>query len=339
MSFSAFAQKQIPLSDIREFQAKVIYKTFSPWSDELDYKSNGPISSYVSAVVKQLEHISQNKSDDKKSGLEALRGKREYLFKRLSYLANFHCMLSPLPLAYSCIKIMNEILSDMKPFCAHVQLLAPWVEKLDANPCAAGGELVSSLLYQSQDMEQIRLQMFLTRLSELPEKSKVDLWQVYKAVFPKGKAQDFLAALNFFYSAAHNNIGFVDDFYFYYLQRSLNEGRSGSFVFEEYMNLKRKKSGFKRLTRGHQLYIGEVSLANWNRHNFMSAFLACYYRAKGQTVAEMIPVILGSVYESKDFVSHLEEGTSWSQSRRAFERDVRRYVESAKWGFRFCQMD
>jgi hypothetical protein len=73
----------------------------------------------------------------------------------------------------------------------------------------------------------------------------------------------------------------------------------------------------------------------WNRHNFMAAFLGCRENAQLDQVTYMI-LNVGSAYETKDFISHIQEGLSFKVSAENFKIDTLRYLEGAQVGWQIC---
>lgn len=85
-----------------------------------------------------------------------------------------------------------------------------------------------------------------------------------------------------------------------------------------------------------KITIGKHDVQHWNRHNFMAAFLGCYFSDHNPIYVQNFISLVGVGYEAKDFTTHLKEKMSIKDAKENFQTDTQRYRESVSVGLRLC---
>ena len=115
-------------------------------------------------------------------------------------------------------------------------------------------------------------------------------------------------------------------------------------AYAQYFNFMNRKDQIyqilsEAIAKKLKIKMGNVIVNQWNRHNYMAAFLACEYHQRGLgKLAHLIPDALGIVYESNDFISHLKDGVSFKNSVQNFKEDTARYREGSAFGEKYCSV-
>lgn len=249
----------------------------------------------------------------------------------------------------SCQLSLHQFLADLDPHCVSVQVPNS-SNSYDPFPCMAGDYLIARSLVTEASWKTFLLTMrkFLDAYrahlaSPASAKTGIDLFQLYRNGRPDTPElrEEFLAALNFFYSSFHSASsyirGFHDHIWAYVLFQSGSPKTAVAYfvasrlLVDEFRMLD-DRAGKKKIA----LRMEQVPMKGKIRHDYMAAYLACHYRDESKLFSERLPVLMGFAYESFDFKSHLKEKVGLKVSARAFKIDTDRYRTGVKWGHRFC---
>ncbi len=308
---------QVSFQEIIDYQGKVISEALQKIEEEFQLDKSQTGQARVENLLNEI-----SRSPNKLKILKKFERKRERKFKIAQSLGSSVCLLAPFQFL-KCLKIVNQVLNDLDIFCAQKVLPNPINGRAENFPCAAGGDLTN----RNFDLETAKI--FVEGLKN-NSANTIDLAQEFE-----GQPKELLALLNFLYSSGSLELGFIDDFGYYDLKEGILNSETGEQIFDRFIQSKILKYRFQKVKK--DLSVGEMSLKGKNRHDFMSAFLACHYGPKyGKRMAKLIPTIMGTLYESLDYISHRRKGISRKDSVRNFKKDTKRYRESAEWGYRFC---
>ncbi len=278
---------------------------------------------------------------------DRLRGIQRSKFKLPAIIAKAACLATPPLKILQCRRNVDAIIKELDPFCA-TQNSNNYFGVKDPNPCMAGDKILADTLRKSSDPDQDQLREFLDAFEQAVKTSRpgtaIDLWQIYlQANYDDyDNRKRFLGMMNFFYYAMGTAGGYLDGIADHYWLRALGEGNSSGDVFGEFFALRQKidRYGYiiKKLAKNRNLTFltHGRGVEGLNRHDFMSMFLACHFKAYGPLVSSVIPKILGVGYESLDFVSHIRGNVGVRNSAENFRVDTNRYMQGSNWGQGFC---
>lgn len=251
----------------------------------------------------------------------------------------------------SCPISADALIASLHPFCA-TKVAAALDGSMETNPCFAGDRLVTAGL-ESKKAADISAEViadgFLSRIESMVSRaaggSGVELLAAYPLLrnirnFESRKR--FLALLAFFYASPGSDAGYVDGFGDHFWRDSLKQGKGARESLVRYLEWKNRRDRFALVLgavagKKLRLRVNGHDFTAANRHEIMSAFLACHFRGLDEDLAaEVIPLMLGYAYEGKDFVSHLEGGAGVKESIRNFRADTGRYHRGMEFGYAFC---
>lgn len=241
------------------------------------------------------------------------------------------------------------IFMELDPWCAS-EVEANFDGTRDTNPCFAGETPILNSLrdvlnkkgasYFSSSME---VDQFLARMSKAASGGKPAI--ALDTLFSKNVSHhQIMGIFAYLYSAGTSELGWVDGFGESFWRSTLDQGSSARASLGQYLSWLNRKDQFvilrkKLLARHVKLYLFGHPIESWNHHEFISAFLACNYAARGETLlARTVPEVLGVAYEGQDFVSHLRGEHSLSESTKNFMTDVGRHEEGGRFGRRACSL-
>ncbi len=248
-----------------------------------------------------------------------------------------------------CRSRLLSALSDLDPNCASVQVDNPRSE-YEVFPCMAGDYMIGRDLTKTAKVPRLVgearafLQGVRSALSDPEGRARaVELYSLYPAQGRDGEAsrQRFLAMWTMLNASTHSLTSYTQGYYHHFARETLFRERSAEAAVDAFVATRLLVDEYRTLfrwarDRGVRFSIGADRVDGMNRHDFMSAYLACRYRAEPRFLHESLPRLLGTVYESFDFVSHLKEGDSLGVAWRAMKSDLRRYKSGVRWGRAFC---
>ncbi len=336
--YKCFGNKGTDKRQIDHFSSKYLglgTDSFRPEKEKMD-----SIVEVLRLTNSHPECVEYIKSAD--SALNKLQRKK---FLLPEAVASSLCALSLPGTNYQCLKNSISIISDLDPFCI-TQKNQDLHGVKDHNPCMAGDRLLGRILRKKNDPTQSEMALFLgtleTQVRAAKPGSEIDLWSIYSQTNKDTSAnrKKFLGMLvlaNYLGTAG----GYVDGLGDQYWQSAYSEGKSGEEIFNEFYSVRNKVDWFGFIKKGVAkkkitLMIKHLPLSGMNHHNFMAMFLACHFRTYGNLVSKILPNLLGTGYESLDFVSHMREKIGFQKSVRNFETDTNRYREGSEFGNQFC---
>ncbi|HXH30871.1 MAG TPA: hypothetical protein VNJ01_08665 [Bacteriovoracaceae bacterium] len=278
---------------------------------------------------------------------QKLRNIQRKTFVVPSAIAQSACLASPVLTILKCHQQVKALITELDPFCA-TQNSENYFGVKDPNPCMAGDSILAKTLRRPQDPTQENLTRFLNSLEAAVRAaspgSQLDLWHVFRETHRDDveNRKLFLGFLNFFYYAMGSAGGYVDGISDVYWISAVNDGNSARDIFPEFFSLRQKvdRYGFiiKKLAKdkGMSFTMNGRSVTDLNRHDFMSMFLACHFKPYGNLASRIIPKLLGTGYESLDFVSHIRSNVGVRTSVENFRVDTARYAQGSNWGNAFC---
>jgi hypothetical protein len=273
------------------------------------------------------------------SALSAVDRKKFAGLEKASLFAN----LNPL----GGISPLTMILLELDPWCAS-GVQANFNGARDGNPCFAGEIPILAALRDSGNKigrsyfgSAAETDSFLAKLDTAASSGNrvIDLEKLFSA---KTDPRDLLAIMTYLYAAGTSELGWVDGFGESFWRSTLDQGSSGRTALAVYSTWLGRKDRFVVIrkethARGLELRLFGHGVERWNHHEFISAFLACNYRARGEKLlARTVPEALGVAYESRDFVSHMKEHDGWKASEQNFITDVSRHEEGGHFGRLAC---
>lgn len=248
--------------------------------------------------------------------------------------------------------------AQLDPTCVISDAVSYKTKKKGSNPCFAGAHLLNESFIPHHSFQKIDLlkevAILLIALKQGLEPingkpTNLDLWKFFwpdaDPILKRSASskEAFLAALSFMTAVAPTVVGFVDIMPDIYVRKQLEAGIPPEEALQNYHTLMRLRDAAGTLLdlhakAGTQLFIYNQSLKNWNRHNFMSAFLTCHFKNSGYDLdAITLTELLGIAYEAKDFLSHIGSNRMSIQSSiQNFKTDTARYRASSTWAFGFC---
>jgi hypothetical protein len=246
---------------------------------------------------------------------------------------------------------IEKILHDMDPVCDTQAQPDYRQKKADGNPCfAAFTTLAASLRDQDGlfDLAGAQTDEWLASLQEAihssEQNSKIDFLKIASdALRKKANRKRFLAIIAYLYSSGGSAIGMANPADDALWSDPLVRGSDSIDAYNQYFLWKNRTDLMGELvyqarSKKQVLVFGSTNVNEWNRHQFISSFIACDYTMRGKLgLASFVPNALGIAYESMDFVSHLKEGISWKDSEKNFEVDTARHRAGAKLGIAFCR--
>ena len=276
-----------------------------------------------------------------------LRNIQRRTFTIPSVIAQTACLSSPVLALSRCRQNVKAIITELDPFCA-TQNSDNYFGVKDPNPCMAGDRILAQTLRRPQDPNQENLTQFLNQLDAAVRSAhsgaQIDLWHLFRESH-RDDAKNrklFLAILNFFYYALGTAGGYIDGIADVYWLAAVGDGNSAQEIFPEFFNLRQKvdRYGFilKKLAKDKSIsfVMNGRPMAELNRHDFMSMFLACHFKSYGNLASQIIPRLLGTGYESLDFLSHIRSNVGVRVSVENFRVDTARYSQGSAWGNAFC---
>ncbi len=248
-----------------------------------------------------------------------------------------------------CLTGLMGIVREIDPHCMSVHVPNPKAY-YDGFPCISGDNLIGKFLHQGASSNlAVEIKDFLQNLrASLADvekrKSGIELYWDYL-----GERQDslierkrFLAVLALLTSSTSSYGSYIEGYHDHSWRSQLLLTGDAETALDTFNQVRLTTDDFRTLNEFTQKNKFKITLASQNmyrinRHDIMSAFLACYYTEQGSAVQNLIPKALGYSYEFFDFASHLREGTSIKASKKSFVRDTGRYREGAAWGAAFCR--
>ncbi len=255
------------------------------------------------------------------------------------------------PLNTNCIAKRYAIMSRIDPHCV-TKVSASYDGKKDTNACFAGISVAIDALskYPKEKSLAKELDLFLENFQSTVANAKtndsIEWTKLFKNYWTFGREnRDFfyLAIMEYFMLATTSNAGVVEAFGDHFWMQPLKEGASAGTALKLFESMKDRKDFFRDVLtiaedKKLKFTYAYFDMTNANRHNFMSAMIACDFRKKFGTVdSHLIPLLLGYAYESKDFVSHLKGGVSLEKSLENFITDTTRYKQGLKIGNVLCK--
>jgi hypothetical protein len=246
--------------------------------------------------------------------------------------------------------IPSKVLTELDPHCVSLQV--PNESGVyDSFPCLAGDYLIGKALINRDTWTHfiLRNQSFLSRFREKLSSidrlhSSVDLWELFRdsAADTPELREAFLAELNFYFTSFHSASSYIRGFHDHIWRTVLFATGSASETLEYFQSSRLIVDEFRGLyswgEKQHiDMRVGSIQMLGKNRHNYMAAYLACHYRERNRLFHESLPVMLGYLYETYDFKSHmLNDKIGLSASVENFSTDTDRYRTGVYWGYRFC---
>jgi hypothetical protein len=239
----------------------------------------------------------------------------------------------------------TQLLLELDPSCAS-QVVPSYGGGLDLNPCFAGARIILGQNFLSHDGDfDLRLhdlEQSLQRLRDglrahiqsAPSRQPLNL----ASLLGQNESRVIsMMALMTSYSTSAN--GYVSPYGLSVIRGAWAHQADALTAYLRYMRLKNladQSATLLKMAAQHSisLRLFEFDVGHWNRHNWMSAALTLHYLSSKhpstRALASKIPVWLGTVYESKDAISHLRGGESWRSTWRGFKTDRARYLMGAR---------
>lgn len=248
------------------------------------------------------------------------------------------------------------ILKELDPWCA-IDPRPNFEGGRDGNPCFAGeGPILRAMIDPTPAAGEDPFARAGAEIDELVHRFRlavergrtgetIDLF----SLMPSSMTESLegrrlgLAAWAYLHAAATFRLGWIDGFADRFWSEPLRRGATPSEAYAavvRWMNRKHVFAGHLHFahSKGLRFRFGTIEATEWNRHDLVSAFLACEFRLRGEgALARILPPALGVAYEGKDLVSHLREGAGLEASLRNFGTDTGRYARGTRLGLRFCR--
>ena len=252
---------------------------------------------------------------------------------------------------------LNFILIELDPRCDKAALPDYKTGHADTNPCTAGyamvlkrmkdsgKEIFPSYLESAAEID-LYLGQLQAQVSSAPLNGEISLLNL-NSHNPVGEASLRLRQLSnlaFLFTSYGSRIGMSSPYGDAFWMMPLKGNGSLFSGYAQYFNFMNRKDQFYQILREAKSKKLKIKMSNvivneWNRHNYMAAFLACEYHQRGLgKLAHLIPDALGIAYESNDFISHLKDGVSFNNSVQNFKEDTARYREGSAFGEKYCSI-
>jgi len=247
------------------------------------------------------------------------------------------------------------VMKEMDPFC-RLSVEKSANGELDPFPCFAAVDPILKTLTQGNDPSitanihdaMINLETNLAvRMSFVKDGATIDWMNLYDLDHEArsvGGKRLLLGILVYYYYSSNMALGYMDGFGDVIWRQAMAQGQSPAQALGTYIQAKREVQVFKQLradavARGIQFSLEGVPLAkDWDRHNAVSAFLACYYEEKGEDwIAQFVPEFVGRTYKKLKSIQLRREGMSEHDVQAYYQDGVQRYQVAAKIGYEFCR--
>lgn len=248
----------------------------------------------------------------------------------------------------NCVAGLAEIVRELDPHCMEVQVPNP-KQYYDGFPCISGDNMIGKFLFENSANVGEEVTLFIKSLrsslgsAEKREKG-IELYKEFLGERPDSRFErkKFLAVLALMTSSTSSNGSYIEGYHDKSWRLTLEKTGSSQQALAVFNQIRLAVDEFRTLKEWSvqnkaKLKLAAQTMLYINRHDIISAFLACYYRDKKPALQKLIPKALGYSYESFDFVSHLNEGDTLKEAGANFFRDTRRYREGAAWGSAFCR--
>lgn len=216
----------------------------------------------------------------------------------------------------------------------------------DSNACFGADKLIFKDardlgLSLPKDALQFSQALYEALLKKKPQES-IDLFSVFANQSSSPTPKHMLTLLASFSTSGNSGLtGWLQGVEDTLLVGDLNDQTlSANDVYARSKDLQLAKITYQRFREvadrfSATLRIFGVEVKDWNRHNFMAAYLGCRDNGtRSQAIRKVGSIGVG--YESKDFVSHLREGSRLRPSIENFQQDTKRYVDGAALGWDAC---
>ncbi|MEK6774431.1 MAG: hypothetical protein AABY64_10845 [Bdellovibrionota bacterium] len=250
-----------------------------------------------------------------------------------------------------CKTAVAEVIRDLDPHCMSVQVPNP-KEYYDGLPCLSGDNLIGKFLYDSKnpDLVESEIRSFVERYKfalQNAEKRKNGI-ELYNEFL--GPQQDttlnrkrFLAVVALLTSSTSAYGSYIEGYHDEMWRMTLFATQNSEKALDIFNKVRILVDDFRTLRewsieQKFNITVAAQNIRSINRHDYMSAFLACYYNDRSAIIQKWFPLILGYAYESFDFITHLRQGDTVEEARASFSRDTRRYREGMAWGTAFCRL-
>lgn len=255
------------------------------------------------------------------------------------------------PTDIKCTAKRIALIAHIDPHCV-TNVSESYDGNKDGNACFAGINIAIQALKKFPESISLTNEMdsFLISFSEIVSNAKDSDEVEWTRLFPNywkfGRDKRdllYLAIMEYFMLATTSNAGIVEAFGDHFWMQPLKNGLSAGAALKNFEQMKNRKDFFRdTLTTAEEKKIvfsyGHFKMANANRHNYMSALLACDLKKKfGTFDSHLVPLILGYAYEAKDFASHIKGGISLEKSLENFVKDTSRYKQGMKIGNSLCE--
>lgn len=277
------------------------------------------------------------------------RSKFSFIHKSLDLFCSKNNLINP-SLNSECVGSLSQILRDLDPHCMSTQVPNP-KEYYDGLPCLSGDNLIGRMLLEKSNAESLakEMQEFMGRLRiDLGNKEKREYGiELYNSFL--GKRQDsmflrkkFLAVIALYTSSMSSYASNIEGYHDMMWRTMLIETKSSERALQAFNKIRISVDDFRTLKswmieKKLNVTMTAQKLSKMNRHDYMAAFLACYYKERSPSLQKLVPLALGYAYESLDFVSHLREGITFHESVENFSKDTGRYRYGVQWGSLFCR--
>ncbi len=252
-----------------------------------------------------------------------------------------------LPGSTSCVQEVGQMLSDLRPHC--FQSLRTGLGNInEKHACFAGDRPMDAALtkvYKDDKQKQVFIyaDLLYQKSLESAASSQIELGDILKVSNNSDNASELMSLLAAISTSGNSGLtGWMQSLEDRWLIEGLMGTEDPKVVFGEFRLLQQAKIRYqvardKIEQKKIKLLLNGHDVSQWNRHNFMAAFLGCHYsNINPKTVINFIKA-LGLGYESKDFISHWLEGISMKDSLENFRADTDRYADSGKIGIEICR--
>lgn len=248
-----------------------------------------------------------------------------------------------------CRSKLMRVLAELDPNCISVQVDNPRSE-YDSFPCMAGDYMIGRDLTNNSSVLDLveETKAFLGAVRgtlRVPENLDrvIELYSLYplEGGDEGARRQRFLAMWTMLNASTHSLTSYTQGHHHHFARVTLFRERSAERAVDAFIAARLLTDEYRTLfkwagERKVKFSIGTNRVDGMNRHDFMSAYLSCRYRAEPRFIRQSLPKLLGLAYESFDFASHIKEGDTLEQAWRALKSDVRRYTAGVRWGRSFC---
>lgn len=250
----------------------------------------------------------------------------------------------------NCKTELTKILQDLNPHCISTQI--SYDKKYHDNfECMVGDYLIGRFLYHSYSTPEefiTKSKEFFINYWELSYKKRnSERLEIYSTFLNNQKdtlhlRETFLATITMLLSSTQSLSPYIKGFHDYFWRRKLFDTQNPILAVEIFNSVKLLVDEFRTINRiiqekNKNIFWGNQPMSALNRHNYMSAFLACHYQHQPKTIQKGLPLMLGYAYESLDFIDHIKnDGDSFKIAYENFRVDTNRYKSGVKSGYTFC---